>query len=55
MVVTGGQGAPKMVVWGTGHATREFLYVEEAAEAVILAAEQYNKPLPVNLGEGARN
>jgi GDP-L-fucose synthase len=44
--------APKIVVWGTGQATREFLYVEDAAEAVILAAEQYDKPLPVNLGSG---
>jgi GDP-L-fucose synthase len=44
--------APKIVVWGTGQATREFLYVDDAAEAVILAAEQYNKPLPVNLGSG---
>jgi len=38
--------------WGTGNATREFLYVEDAAEAILLAAEKYNKPDPVNLGSG---
>lgn len=37
-------------VWGTGKPTREFLYVEDAAEAIVLAAEKYNKPEPVNLG-----
>lgn len=36
--------------WGTGKATREFLYVEDAAEGIILAAERYNKPEPINLG-----
>jgi GDP-L-fucose synthase len=39
-------------VWGTGKATREFLYVEDAAEAIVLAAEQYNKGEPVNIGSG---
>lgn len=39
-------------VWGTGKATREFLYVEDAAEGVVLAAEKYDKPEPVNLGSG---
>ncbi|MFA5054815.1 MAG: GDP-L-fucose synthase [Dehalococcoidia bacterium] len=39
-------------VWGTGRASREFLYVEDAAEGIILAAERYNKPDPVNLGSG---
>ena len=39
-------------VWGTGKATREFLYVEDAAEGIILAAEKYDKPEPVNLGSG---
>ena len=38
--------------WGTGKPTREFLYVEDAAEAVLLAAERYNKPDPINLGSG---
>lgn len=39
-------------VWGTGRATREFLYVEDAAEGIILAAERYEKAEPVNLGSG---
>lgn len=39
-------------VWGTGKASREFLYVEDAAEGIILAAEKYDKPEPVNLGAG---
>lgn len=39
-------------VWGTGNPTREFLYVEDAAEAIVLAAEKYNKPEPINLGSG---
>jgi len=38
--------------WGTGRASREFLYVGDCAEAVLLAAERYNKPEPVNLGTG---
>jgi len=37
-------------VWGTGKATRGFLYVEDAAEGILLATEKYNKPEPVNLG-----
>ena len=39
-------------VWGTGKATREFLYVEDAAEAILLATECYDRPAPVNLGAG---
>ena len=46
------QNEPHIEVWGTGKPTREFLYVEDAAEAIILAAEKYNKPEPVNLGSG---
>jgi GDP-L-fucose synthase len=42
----------KVMVWGTGAASREFLYVKDAAEGIIMAAERYNKPLPVNLGTG---
>jgi len=42
----------KIIVWGTGKVTREFLYVEDAAEGIILATEQYNKSEPVNLGSG---
>jgi GDP-L-fucose synthase len=43
---------PEVVVWGTGKPTREFLYVEDAAEAIVLAAEKYNKSEPVNIGAG---
>jgi GDP-L-fucose synthase len=39
-------------VWGRGKATREFLYVEDAAEGILLATERYNKPDPINLGAG---
>jgi GDP-L-fucose synthase len=39
-------------VWGTGNASREFLYVEDAACAIILATEKYNKPDPINIGAG---
>jgi GDP-L-fucose synthase len=39
-------------VWGTGSASREFLYVDDAARGIILATERYNKPEPVNLGSG---
>ncbi len=42
----------EIVVWGTGKATREFLYVEDAAEGIVLATEKYNKSAPVNLGAG---
>ncbi len=45
-------GENEIVVWGTGKATREFFYVEDAAEAVILATERYNKSEPVNIGAG---
>lgn len=39
-------------IWGTGNASREFLYVEDAAEAIILATQHYDKPEPVNIGAG---
>ena len=45
-------GAPHIEVWGTGNASREFLYVEDAAEGIVLATEKYDKPEPVNLGSG---
>ena len=41
-----------ITVWGTGNASREFLYVEDAAEGIIWATELYDKPDPVNLGAG---
>jgi GDP-L-fucose synthase len=43
-------GQEEVTVWGTGMASREFLYVEDAAEGVVLATEYYNDPEPVNLG-----
>lgn len=45
-------GADEIVLWGTGNTTREFLYVEDAAEAILLAAEHYDGPEPVNIGCG---
>jgi GDP-L-fucose synthase len=44
--------ASEVACWGTGNATREFLYVEDCAEAIVLAAEKYDEPEPVNLGAG---
>jgi GDP-L-fucose synthase len=44
--------ASQVEVWGSGRATREFLYVEDAAEGIVLATERYNGPQPVNLGSG---
>ncbi|WP_299026264.1 GDP-L-fucose synthase [uncultured Thermanaerothrix sp.] len=46
------QGLPEVVVWGDGSPTREFLYVEDAAEGIVLATEKYNGSEPVNLGSG---
>jgi len=46
------KGEKRIVVWGTGKASREFLYVEDAAEGIVLATEKYNKAEPVNLGAG---
>jgi GDP-L-fucose synthase len=45
-------GQSEIVGWGTGDATREFLYVADAAEGIVRATEQYDKPDPVNLGAG---
>jgi GDP-L-fucose synthase len=45
-------GQSRVVVWGTGTPTREFLYVEDAAEGILLAAERYDRSEPVNLGAG---
>ncbi len=44
--------AEKIVCWGDGSPTREFLYVADCAEGIVLAAERYEKPDPVNLGSG---
>ncbi|HBR16170.1 MAG TPA: GDP-fucose synthetase [Deltaproteobacteria bacterium] len=43
---------PSITVWGTGKATREFLYVEDCAEGIVLASEKYDKSEPINLGAG---
>lgn len=45
-------GSPRIVCWGTGKATREFLYVDDAAEGVVRAAEVMEEPTPINLGGG---
>jgi GDP-L-fucose synthase len=45
-------GEQEVVVWGDGTPTREFLYVEDAAEGFVLAAERYDGAEPVNLGSG---
>ena len=46
------RGERAIEVWGDGSPTREFLYVKDAAEGIVLAAERYNDPDPVNLGSG---
>jgi GDP-L-fucose synthase len=46
------RGAETVVAWGTGRASREFLYVEDAARGLALATERYDAPEPVNLGAG---
>jgi GDP-L-fucose synthase len=46
------RGDAAIEVWGTGTPTREFLYVEDAADGILLAAEHYNSSEPVNLGSG---
>jgi GDP-L-fucose synthase len=45
-------GAPEVVLWGDGSPTREFLYVDDAAEGIVAAAEAYDGAEPVNLGSG---
>jgi GDP-L-fucose synthase len=47
------RGEKKVVVWGTGSASREFLYVEDCARAILLAAERYDEAEPVNIGSGS--
>jgi GDP-L-fucose synthase len=42
----------EVILWGTGSATREFLYVEDCAEAIVLATKNYDKPDPINIGAG---
>ena len=51
-VEAGERGDKELQVWGDGSPTREFLYVEDAADGILAAAEKYNGDLPVNLGSG---
>lgn len=46
------RGDKELVAWGDGSPTREFLYVEDAADGIVTAAEKFNSPEPVNLGSG---
>ena len=46
------EGRDEIIAWGSGKPTREFLYVDDAAEGILLATEKYNKSEPVNLGAG---
>ena len=51
-IEAGEAGADEVVCWGTGNATREFLFVEDCARAIVTAAEQYDGAEPVNIGAG---
>jgi len=51
-VVARRDGLPEVEVWGSGSASREFLYVDDAARAIVDATEQYDEPGPVNIGSG---
>ncbi|RCW50896.1 GDP-L-fucose synthase family protein [Paenibacillus prosopidis] len=46
------QGSPNITLWGSGNVTREFIYAEDAAEAIVKATEQYDSSEPVNIGSG---
>lgn len=46
------RGQDEITMWGTGRASREFIYVKDAAEAIVLAMEKYDKPEPINIGSG---
>jgi len=45
-------GLDRITLWGTGEPSREFIYVEDASEGILLASEKYDEPDPVNLGTG---
>jgi GDP-L-fucose synthase len=47
------RGQAEVEIWGTGNPTREFLYVKDAAEAIVLATERYDGPDPINVGSGS--
>ena len=53
MVEAKKRGEREVVLWGDGSPTREFLYVDDCAEAILLAAERYDQPEPVNIGIGS--
>jgi len=53
MVAAKRSGAREVVLWGDGSPTREFLYVDDCAEAILLAAERYDGSDPVNIGTGS--
>jgi GDP-L-fucose synthase len=46
------KGKDRIDIWGTGEPTREFLYVDDAARAIVMASEKYDRPEPVNIGTG---
>jgi GDP-L-fucose synthase len=52
MIEAQDRGEREIVLWGDGSPTREFLYVDDCAEGIVLAAERYDGPEPVNLGTG---
>jgi GDP-L-fucose synthase len=52
MVEARKSAAPEVTAWGTGRASREFLFVRDAAEGIVRAARSYDQPEPVNLGSG---
>ena len=52
LVTARDEGRPSVEVWGTGSASREFLYVDDAARAIVAATERYDGPDPVNVGAG---
>ena len=52
MVEAEGKGESSITLWGDGSPTREFLYVDDCVEGLVLAAERYDGPLPINLGTG---
>jgi GDP-L-fucose synthase len=52
MLEAGERGDEEVVLWGDGSPTREFLFVEDCADGIALAAERYDGPEPVNLGSG---
>jgi GDP-L-fucose synthase len=45
-------GAARITAWGTGSASREFLYVDDCADAIVAATQKYDSPEPINLGSG---